>query len=172
MKLKYYMRGLGIGIVLTTLIFTIGGPKEKLSDNEIIKRAEALGMVKEDKSNSSLDKAMDDMNLTVTPSVTPAAKSTEAPTAKPEKTSKMKDTKNTQDSQKNAGITFDIYEGMSSNKVSKLLVKKGLIEDATDFNRYMVRLGKVGVIRGGRYTIPKGSTYDEIIQKITSNKDK
>lgn len=46
MKLKYYLRGLGLGIILTGLILVIarnlnGG----MSDKEIIKRAEALGMV-------------------------------------------------------------------------------------------------------------------------------
>lgn len=46
MKLKYYLRGLGLGIILTSLILVIsrninGG----MSDKEIIKRAEALGMV-------------------------------------------------------------------------------------------------------------------------------
>ena len=51
MKLKYYLRGLGIGIILTTIILTISysGRKTELTDEEIIKRAEVLGMVmKED----------------------------------------------------------------------------------------------------------------------------
>lgn len=46
MKLKYYLRGLGIGIVVTALIFTItSGEKEALSDAEIRERATQLGMV-------------------------------------------------------------------------------------------------------------------------------
>lgn len=46
MKLKYYLRGLGIGIVVTTLIFTLtSGEKETLSDAEIRERAYQLGMV-------------------------------------------------------------------------------------------------------------------------------
>lgn len=51
MKLKYYLRGLGIGIILTTFILMISFSqyKNEISDAEIIKRAEALGMVmKED----------------------------------------------------------------------------------------------------------------------------
>lgn len=48
MNLKYYLRGLGIGIIVTALIMgiTLGG-KEKLSNAEIIERAKALGMVEE-----------------------------------------------------------------------------------------------------------------------------
>lgn len=49
MKLRMYLRGLGIGIVVTALIMGLTTSKvNKVSDSEIIKRAEALGMVKED----------------------------------------------------------------------------------------------------------------------------
>ena len=48
MKLKYYVRGLGIGIVFATLLcvisFKVSG-KTDMSDTEVIKRAEALGMI-------------------------------------------------------------------------------------------------------------------------------
>lgn len=46
MKLKYYLRGLGIGIIVTTIILMISFSmhKEELSDEQIIARAEALGM--------------------------------------------------------------------------------------------------------------------------------
>lgn len=46
MKLRYYLRGLGIGILVTALILTIvPGEKESLSDAEIRTRALQLGMV-------------------------------------------------------------------------------------------------------------------------------
>lgn len=50
MNLKHYMRGLGIGMVVTSLLLTIasGGKKDNLTDAEIISRAERLGMVHED----------------------------------------------------------------------------------------------------------------------------
>ena len=54
MKLKYYLRGLGLGILFTTIVLTIAfhnGQKESLSDEEIIKRAGQLGMVMEKKGS-------------------------------------------------------------------------------------------------------------------------
>ena len=42
MKLKYYMRGLGIGILITTVVLSLGSKKEKLSDNEIWLRRGSL----------------------------------------------------------------------------------------------------------------------------------
>lgn len=47
MNLKYYLRGLGIGVVVTAVIMsiTMGGKTETLSNAEIRERARALGMV-------------------------------------------------------------------------------------------------------------------------------
>ena len=51
MKLRYYMRGLGIGILVTALLFVLSGRTSKsLSDQQILERAAELGMVMEDKS--------------------------------------------------------------------------------------------------------------------------
>lgn len=57
MKLRYYLRGLGIGIVITAFLmgFTKGSAKETLSDDEIIARAEALGMVQSSVLSSDLN---------------------------------------------------------------------------------------------------------------------
>ncbi len=47
MKLKYYLRGMGIGVILTAIImgFALGGRKTTISDAEVIERAKKLGMV-------------------------------------------------------------------------------------------------------------------------------
>lgn len=198
MKLKYYLRGLGLGIILTTLILVIGGPKGKLSDKEIISRAKELGMVEKTEDNSGLDSILGKTNLTTTPApspskaVNPTAKPTLEPTIEPtikpmaEPTKKpdafptykplptqkpIRETKSTGTGSKaveNGDITFSIKSGMSSGKVAKLLVNKGLIENADDFNQYIVSVGKAGIIRVGDYTLPKGSSYEDIIEKITS----
>ena len=46
MKLRYYLRGLGIGILMTVVILTIAGlGKDTMTDEEIKDRAKELGMV-------------------------------------------------------------------------------------------------------------------------------
>ena len=46
MKLKYYLRGLGIGILITTVILSLAGiGRKNMTDEEIVKRAKELGMV-------------------------------------------------------------------------------------------------------------------------------
>ncbi|MBQ9989702.1 MAG: hypothetical protein IJP31_01980 [Lachnospiraceae bacterium] len=47
MSLKHYLRGLGIGILITAVILAITGKTEKMTDAEIKIRAAQLGMVEE-----------------------------------------------------------------------------------------------------------------------------
>ena len=55
MRFKYYLRGCGLGIVFTAIIlsaaFHTRGEKE-VSDEEVIRRAEALGMVLPEETKS------------------------------------------------------------------------------------------------------------------------
>lgn len=46
MELKYYLRGIGIGVILTAIImgFALGGRKATMSDAQVIQRAKELGM--------------------------------------------------------------------------------------------------------------------------------
>ncbi|MCI8281896.1 MAG: hypothetical protein HFI76_09410 [Lachnospiraceae bacterium] len=48
MKLKYYLRGLGIGIAVTAIVLTIAnaGSQKPLTDEQIMERAEELGMIR------------------------------------------------------------------------------------------------------------------------------
>lgn len=51
MKLKFYLRGLGIGVVVTALLMGYVNSRQKtatMTDEQIMARAEALGMVRED----------------------------------------------------------------------------------------------------------------------------
>lgn len=60
MKIKYYLRGLGIGIILTTIILSIGSKKEALSDTEIISQARELGMVMKEETEDNLKQILED----------------------------------------------------------------------------------------------------------------
>ena len=51
MKVKYYLRGLGIGMLVTALILTVSGRMNaKMSDEAVRRRAAELGMVEKDKT--------------------------------------------------------------------------------------------------------------------------
>lgn len=60
MKFKYFLRGLGIGIIFSAVICLtayLSNPESKISDEEIIRRAKTLGMIEqEDKVGDLLEK--------------------------------------------------------------------------------------------------------------------
>ena len=47
MKLKYYMRGLGIGIIVTAIIMSFTRQPQELTEAQIKAKARELGMVEE-----------------------------------------------------------------------------------------------------------------------------
>ena len=64
MKTKYYMRGLGIGILITTIILSVGSKKETLTEKEIMAKAMELGMVMQEEDTGDnleeiLEKSLD-----------------------------------------------------------------------------------------------------------------
>ena len=224
MKLKYYMRGLGIGILLTTLLFALSGYRKKLSDQEIIERAEKLGMVTAAKEEDPLDKVLGDMapeKETDTEETTPGAaegkttepttdaggktmepsgesdagKTTETNGESPEgkttdsngepaegqaagqtseqnmKPAEGKTTNSSAATETDAQtgyseVTITIKQGMTSDSVSKLLYKAGIVDDAKEFNNYIIKAGKSTKILIGEFTIRKGASYDDIIKMI------
>ena len=81
MKQKYYLRGLGFGILITAIVFILAGPAE-LSEEEIIKRAEELGYSKtvEQESSIGLKELLETGTPAPTKAVEPAATKTPVPT--------------------------------------------------------------------------------------------
>ena len=78
MKLKYYLRGLGIGILVTVLLLTItSGKRGTMTDEEIKERARALGM---SESGVLADMATPTPDAAGTPETTPKTEETPTPT--------------------------------------------------------------------------------------------
>jgi len=186
MKLKYYMRGLGIGIILTTFLFIISGYDKKLTKEEIVELAKEYGMVDAKEQKDPLEQVLGEIIPTKAPEPTleptpqPTAKPTVEPTVEPTPEPTVEPTVEptpeptteatlspTVTPEKVTSVTFTISKGMTSDSVSNLLFEIGLVDDADKFNDYIVRAGKSKVIWYGKYTIEKGSTYDEIIDIIT-----
>ncbi|MDF2800488.1 MAG: hypothetical protein K0S61_391 [Anaerocolumna sp.] len=189
MKRKYYLRGIGIGIIFAAIIMLIAyntSYKDKMSDKEIIERAKELGMVYEE-DNSNLDELL----LTVTPSPTPTEEAvandlqptkeaeetivpTIAPTKVPDKVptegvkvkSDESESSDQNDESKDQQISIEITAGMSSEGVAKLLKSKGVIEDSAAFNQYLILNNYTKEIRIGTYEVVPFTSYKEITDII------
>ena len=198
MKLKYYVRGLGIGIVFATLLcvisFKVSG-KADMSDTEVIKRAEALGMImKTDilKEETSEEETLEKETTTENKDNKEETESeSEADTKETVNESKAETVAETLPAQTEPvteaiiqteavteavtepvktvieNISVDVISGMDSGSVSKLLYAAGVVNDAAEFDRYLVNNNYANNIRTGNYVIPKGSSYDEIAKILT-----
>lgn len=157
MRFKYYLRGAGIGVILTTLIFTIAFAvyKPTLSDDEIMKKAEALGMEMPADDSDSADK-----------------KGTK--TAKDQKDDADASDSNTDDAttsedggQKNV-IEFTIASGDTSATIAQHLQEVGLVDNAKSFDLYLSDQDLDNQLLPGTYQIPEGATFLEIGELLTT----
>ena len=187
MKLKYYLRGLGIGILVTAVIMgvTQGSRKETLSDREIRERAAALGMVEPGNSLADLEaaetpvateipEAIETPAATKTPEAaeTPAATKTPeaaetsaatealAATETPEVTARP--TQRPAEEEEGSSYTFEIQAGDSSYQVAYRLQQAGLVADARDFDNYLCSKEYDRKLKTGSYEIPETATEEEI----------
>lgn len=88
MKRKYYMRGLGVGILITAILCAIALPEktEPMTDEEVIARAKELGYVKEEGGVTADDIDKIKEKASGTPGVTDEPENTPGLTEEPEGT--------------------------------------------------------------------------------------
>lgn len=188
MKLKYYLRGLGIGILVTTVILSLAGVGRKnMTDEEVVKRAKELGMVESTLLSDLPDQTKTDEVRPTEPEISlqpetsepetgpepeESASTPETPVA-PEETPEAPEETPVSPEDGNPDIpagetvTLVIGRGESSTTVSKNLKKAGIVEDAAAFDRFLCNNGYDKKIITGTYEIPYGASEEEIAKIIT-----
>ena len=168
MKMKFFLRGLGIGILVTTLVLCISYRKQD-SDSSIVERARELGMEFPEQTPETLLQPSVSPSVTASgsavssspekpetvPSSRPTAKPTTKPTAKPKKTA-----------DRNVH-TFTVRGGLLSSSVAREMKEAGVIEDDDALDDYLEKNGLARKVRAGTYKIPVGASYEEIARIIT-----
>lgn len=169
MRMRYYLRGLGIGIVVTALLmgFTKGGQKETLTDAEIVERAKSLGMVessvlsadlgdKEDISVNDISEAdQQEVMLETEPETADNTEQTEPETTDNTERSKPETTDNTEqskpetadDAEQSKPETADDTEQTEPETANNTEQSKPDKETEADNPE------KVGTVTGNRYVV-------------------
>ena len=183
MKLKYYLRGLGIGIIVTAVIMgvTSASRQETLSDREIMERAAELGMSTQSGSLAEMaqeetaepletqkpeetPKATATKEPEETPKATAAKEPEETPKAtaakEPEETPKATAVKEPEETPKT--VIIEIKSGDGSYTVCQKLEQIGLITSASDFDTYLYSNGYDRKLRAGSHEIPADAKPEEI----------
>ena len=163
MKLKYYMRGMGIGVFVTTLIFLIAIAFMKPNTT-----AETTATVQESGKQTIKEEQEKEE---------PVQEETEEETPEPidekqvETTVEEDGTVTTVETIPGATgepVSFTIQGGEGSATVGNKLQEAGLVDSGSRFNRYLEDNNYDNVIQPGTYSITKGSTYEEVAQIITT----
>jgi hypothetical protein len=149
MRLKYYLRGLGIGIIATTFLLMIAFSQYKptMSDEEIMVRATDLGMVMSHNNTS-----VEETSSTVVNDTEYDAEASEVSN----KTVIEPDTAGT------AYYRLYIERGEVARDVCTHLEEAGVVDDGESLRVYLSQLGCANELSIGYYDIPYGLTMEEV----------
>ena len=193
MKLKYYLRGLGIGIAVTALVLMLaGGGNESLTDEEIIERAKELGMVESvTLSQLSTENVSEDVIIEDSESVSElnsdeeqqvqssetselVSSETESEDVSEEDASSSEeisseqtseDTSQTQSSEViDEYVVVEIGSGDGSDTVSRKLEALGMVENAQMYDDFLCANGYDKILQTGVHEIPKNADWDTIAE--------
>ena len=187
MRSKYFLRGMGVGILVTVIIFAVSLVfyEPTLSDEEIIEKAKALGMETSEETTAKEDsqtkdeetsKETDGEEQSTDTSTEEESKdsSTDVSTDEDESSESESQDDNrssnetaSESSSSSERVTFVVTPGEGSLKICENLYHAGLIDDPNTFNQFLEDKGYDKTISTGSYEIPKGSTYEEIANAIS-----
>ena len=180
MKLKYYLRGLGIGIVVAVIITSISmGNRQPMTDEEIKERATELGMIENsvlsDIANKEDESVETDESIQNDESADDELAQDDEPIQdneisedeqQPEEDNNEEELQPSNDKDT---VSITVVSGDTSWTVSKRMEEAGLIESAKDFDTHLCRYGYDKKISVGTYKIPVTATHEEMAKILTKS---
>ena len=191
MRLKYYLRGLGLGIIFTCLMFMLFSNKkadntDQMDINQQLETTtETLSNQTsgDDKNDTANDEAVsgsaDVQNNTDAEDDVNAQNNADAQNTADNQTgaSDTTDTSNQTDDSNITGetstddvqdeyVTLVIEKGDIARDVAESLYEDGIIDDAESFRKYLGETGVSSTLHAGAYNIKVGSQSEEIVELI------
>lgn len=162
MKLKYYLRGIGIGIIVTTIIFMIIIPmhKEESKQNPSVADEKiSSGTVADLEKNTELLEQEYETELTT------EVQNIETESLEMADEDELVETE--QEIESKVAV-IEVVTGEFSDEICKKIKEAGVVEDAWDLNVYLMEINYDNLIRPGTYEIPIDATYEEIAELLLS----
>lgn len=185
MKLKYYLRGIGIGVIITTLIFMISisihkdDKTDTLTENseqvgKTVAQANGTEMNSSEMINSEMNSSeMAETEPTEVPISTeteevPPVDNTEFSVANTEQVSSEDGTTPQTPEAPPQIVPFTVGKGEYSDLIAAKLAELKLVDNAEAFNKFLIEKNYDNFILPGTYSIPMDSTYEEIAALLTT----
>lgn len=165
MKLRFYMRGLGIGIVVTALIMGIASPNTNNSDADTAENGKDAVMLADIQNSAAPETTAVPAESPKPQAPTQSPKTTPVPvpaTTAPPSPSIKPNVNND-----NSTVKFTVASGWGSDSVSRHLEEAGLVKSATEYDKFLCANGYDKKIGSGTYDIPVGASEEEIAELIT-----
>jgi hypothetical protein len=188
MKMKYYLRGLGVGLILGSLMFMIAGffHKPTLSKSELVAQAQKYGLEVTEKSDGTIKSDSEEKKKKESKKNSKKSTKKDSEDSKTKKEVKTgKEVKEPEESTKNAEkpetpeqpaapeqeeVNIVVQHGMSSDTVSQVLADHGVISDWKDFNRYLESNNYGKRIQPGNFTVPKNASYEDLARILSKSR--
>lgn len=192
MKLKYYMRGLGIGIAVTALLMGVAFSrhKETMTDEEIRQRALEMGMVDDESGVLAEDLKMDKDEAALEENDLEEPEEIREPQVSDNKVEKESEQGQDGESAKQAEeaanpaeeptepeaveemVIITVNNGDGSRTVSNKLKQTGLIENADAYDSFLCQHGYDKRLASGAHEIPVGASDEEIAKILMQRPDR
>jgi len=169
MKLKFYLRGLGVGVLVTALILTVAY-KYRGNSSTVVENSSTVASAFN--LSRAETKAVNTEQTTVPVKETIAATKAEVVTEAPTQTATEKATEvaTVQKAEvTNEPITVVLSDISNSERAAQVIANAGVVENWKDFNTYLESSGYAVKIHNGAYTLSKGQSYESIAKIITGN---
>lgn len=169
MKLKFYLRGLGIGVLVTTLILTVANTvkdSQTTLDHNSSTVSSALNLNKTETKAVSTEQSTEQNTVQSTTVTEPATEmATEAATEIATESTIIQQNETVVDTSNT--ITVVLSNISNSERAAQAIQSAGIIDDWTDFNNYLTKSGYAVKIHNGTYNLFKGQDYESIAKIIT-----
>lgn len=191
MRLKYYLRGLGLGIIFTCLMFMLFSNKkadntDQMDVNQQLETTtETLSSQTsgDDKNDTANDEAVsggadvqNDANVSDNLEAQNGQDTQNNPQAQDNAEAQNSADNQTDDSNitgetgtndvQDEYVTLVIEKGDIARDVAESLYEEGIIDDVESFRKYLGETGVSRTLHAGEYNIKVGSTYEEIVELL------
>ena len=188
MKLKYYIRGVGIGVIITTFVFMIANlagvfssTEKVISETETKATSSVLAYAtnastEQDKQATTIatvstkENTSNDDETTQSDDETQSNNESELDETN-EQSSQEVTTRSSQNNQNSEDdgefVEVEIRNIKYVSEVSEILYDMGIISDVSEFNSFMTFSGNDLKVKEGRYKLKPGDTFENIASVIT-----
>ena len=167
MNKRYFLRGLGFGLIIGAIVMMVALKSDNNSNNDsatATDATEAAVITTAEVTTEEPDTVTEEVTTAeaTTEEVTTEEATTEEATTAEATTEEATTEEETTEAQKGGSIT--IKSGMYAMAISEELYNIGMVESADDFYNYLISTENATKLMCGTFTFTGDETYDEIIE--------